>query len=267
MWLRDGHALRHVGAENLCHLAGCSADRWLLGPAPPARAWDDLRLVGLKLIFLIVTRAVSLLGLSRREWWWKDAEILMLRHQLAVARARAASRSFAFDVAGPGVAGAARGDGAGGAPGGDAADRHSRHDLALAARHRPPPVGAPVAPGPVRAPGDASQGAVGGAAAGPGERVVGIPADPRRARGARHHGGAVHGLADPQETPGSARRRAGMARAGRSSCGPRRRGSWRWTSSPPTCSTARRSTSWPPSSTAPAASGSSEPPSIRSSRG
>jgi putative transposase len=41
--------------------------------------------VGLKLIFLIVTRAVSLLGLSRREVWWKDAEILILRHQLAVA--------------------------------------------------------------------------------------------------------------------------------------------------------------------------------------
>jgi hypothetical protein len=74
-----------VDAENLCHLAGCSADRWLLGSALPARAWDDLRLVGLRLIFLLVTRAVSLLGLSRREWWWKDAEILMLRHQLAVA--------------------------------------------------------------------------------------------------------------------------------------------------------------------------------------
>jgi hypothetical protein len=41
--------------------------------------------VGLRLIFLIVTRAVSLLGLSRRESWWKDAEILMLRHQLTVA--------------------------------------------------------------------------------------------------------------------------------------------------------------------------------------
>ena len=51
----------------------------------PAGAWDDLRLVGLKLIFLIVTRAMSLLGMSRREWRWKDAEILMLRHQLAVA--------------------------------------------------------------------------------------------------------------------------------------------------------------------------------------
>jgi putative transposase len=41
--------------------------------------------VGLRLVFLIVTRAVSLLGLPCRESWWKDAEILMLRHQLAVA--------------------------------------------------------------------------------------------------------------------------------------------------------------------------------------
>jgi transposase len=49
----------------------------------------------LKLIFRVVTRAVSVLGLSRRESWWKDAEILMLRHQLAVAlraRPRAHSR-------------------------------------------------------------------------------------------------------------------------------------------------------------------------------
>jgi putative transposase len=50
------------------------------------RAWDDLRLAGLKLIFLIVTRAMPLLGLPRREWWRKDAEILMLPHQLAVAQ-------------------------------------------------------------------------------------------------------------------------------------------------------------------------------------
>jgi len=49
--------------------------------------------VGLKLIFLVVTRAVSVLGLSRREAWWKDAEILMLRHQLAVReRPRVQSR-------------------------------------------------------------------------------------------------------------------------------------------------------------------------------
>jgi putative transposase len=42
--------------------------------------------VGLKLTFLIVSRVVSLLRLSRREAWWKDTEILMLRHQLAVAQ-------------------------------------------------------------------------------------------------------------------------------------------------------------------------------------
>jgi hypothetical protein len=103
------------------------------GRSWPARAWDDLRLVGLKLIFLIVTRTVSLLGLSRREWWCKDAEILMLRHQLAVAereRPRAHSRLTWPDRAWLALL---AGDGAGGAPGGDAADRHSRHDLALAA--------------------------------------------------------------------------------------------------------------------------------------
>src|SRR3984957_3348953 len=58
-------------------------------------ASDDLRLVGLKVVFLVLARAVSVLGLSRREAWWKDAEILMLRHQLAVAlreRPRAHSR-------------------------------------------------------------------------------------------------------------------------------------------------------------------------------
>jgi hypothetical protein len=46
---------------------------------------DDLQLVGLKLVFLVVTRTVSVLGSARREAWWKDAEILMLRHQLTVA--------------------------------------------------------------------------------------------------------------------------------------------------------------------------------------
>src|SRR5689334_17370036 len=92
-----------MGAENLCYLGRCSADRGRPGSAFRRRAGrscsvrrcDDLRLVGLKLVFLVITRAVSLLGLSRRESWWKDAEILMLRHQLSVAlreRPRAHSR-------------------------------------------------------------------------------------------------------------------------------------------------------------------------------
>jgi putative transposase len=62
---------------------------------PAVRACDDLRLVGLKLIFLAVSGAVSLLRLSGREDWQKDAEILVLRHQLAVAlreRSRAPAR-------------------------------------------------------------------------------------------------------------------------------------------------------------------------------
>src|ERR1700748_3911521 len=36
-------------------------------------------------MFLVMTRAVSVLRLARREAWWKDAEILLLRNQLAVA--------------------------------------------------------------------------------------------------------------------------------------------------------------------------------------
>ena len=75
---------RWAGSGSCAGLAGLA----LLG-------WHDLRLVGLKLIFLIASRVVSLLGLSRQESWWKDAEILMLRQQLAVAlreRPRAPAR-------------------------------------------------------------------------------------------------------------------------------------------------------------------------------
>jgi hypothetical protein len=65
-------AMRSAGRFRLCPAVGW---RVVVG-----LGWDDLRPVGLKLIFLIVSCAVSLPGLSRREWWWKDAEILMLRH-------------------------------------------------------------------------------------------------------------------------------------------------------------------------------------------
>ena len=68
------------GAARSRPVSGTGLESW------PGRRWDDLRLVGLKLIYLVVFRAVSVLGLSRREPWWKDAEILMLRHQLAVAQ-------------------------------------------------------------------------------------------------------------------------------------------------------------------------------------
>jgi hypothetical protein len=79
-----------VGAENLCHLGKGSAEHgWAFGMRRaglgPAGGGVVFGLRGLKLVFLIVSGVVSVLGLSRRESWWKDAEILMLRHQLAVA--------------------------------------------------------------------------------------------------------------------------------------------------------------------------------------
>ena len=48
-------------------------------------------------------------------------------------------------MAAPGVAGPARQDAASQPAGRDAADRDSRHDLAVASRHRPPPLGVAVA--------------------------------------------------------------------------------------------------------------------------
>jgi hypothetical protein len=42
----------------------------------------------LRFVFLLITRAASWLRLSRRDEAWKTAEILILRHQLAVLRRR-----------------------------------------------------------------------------------------------------------------------------------------------------------------------------------
>ena len=95
---------------------------------------------------------MSLLRLSHREDWWKDAEILMLRHQLAVALRERPRAAAAAGLTWP-----------------DRAwlallartlpiDRLGRirlivnpgNDLALAWRDRPPPLGAPVAARPFR---------------------------------------------------------------------------------------------------------------------
>jgi hypothetical protein len=42
----------------------------------------------LRLVFLLITRLAAWLRLSRREETWKTAEILILRHQLAVLQRR-----------------------------------------------------------------------------------------------------------------------------------------------------------------------------------
>ena len=122
--------------------------------------------MGLKLIFLIVSRTVSLLRLSRRESWWKDAEILMLRHQLSIAlreQPRAHSRLTWPDRAWLALLACTL-------PIYRLAAMRlivtPRHRLALASRHRPPLLGAPVAPRSLRAPASAPQCTIGRAAAG-----------------------------------------------------------------------------------------------------
>src|ERR1035441_5058803 len=143
---------------------------WLADPGLGSRrTCDDLRLAGLKLVFLIVTRAVSLLGFAAPRVMVEGRRDLDAASSARCGRARASWCSFASDVAGPGVAGVARRDAADRAPCRDAAGRDPGHDLALAPRRRPPPVGAPGAPGRARPAAGGPQRAVGGAAAGAGE--------------------------------------------------------------------------------------------------
>jgi hypothetical protein len=146
--------------------------------------------------------------------------------------ARAASRSFEVNVGGQGVAGPARRDAAARAPGRVAADRHSRHDFAVAPRHRPRSVGAVVPPGTPAA--GAPQCAVGGAEDGPGEPVMGVPALCRTRYNRRIHG-ELAGLGakiarrpcgKSRTMPGPAPRRDEQTLPGRSSCAPRPRRSW-----------------------------------------
>jgi putative transposase len=46
----------------------------------------------LRFVFLLITRVAAWLRLSRREEAWKTAEILILRHQLAVLHRQRPSR-------------------------------------------------------------------------------------------------------------------------------------------------------------------------------
>jgi transposase len=220
----------------------------------------------LKLIFLIASRAASMLGLSRRESWWKDAEILMLRHQLAVAQ-REQPRAHSH-LTWP-----------------------DRAWLALLAGTLPverlAAVRLIVTPGTIlrwhrdivrrRWARLSRRGCSGRPPVRRSVRSVVLRlARENESWGYRRIHGELAGLGvtvapstvwQILKSAGPSRRRAGTDRAGPSSCGPRRRGSWRWTSSPPTCSTAARSASWPLSSTAPAVSGSWGPLGTRFSRG
>jgi putative transposase len=235
------------------------------GPGAGRRC-DDLRLVGLKLIFLIVSRAVSLLGLSRRESWWKDAEILMLRHQLSVAlrelpqahsRLAWPDRAWLALLAGTLPAGRLAAMRIIVTPGTILRWHRDIVRRRWARRSRRGRSGRPPVRRKVRA-------------------VVLRLARENESWGYRRIHGELAGLGITvaPSTVWQILKNAGIDPAPRRD-GPgwaeflrsQAQGSWRWTSSPPTCSTAPRSTSLPPSSTAPAASGSLAPPGIQSSPG
>ena len=94
----------------------------------------------LRFVFLLIVRVAAGLRLSRREEMWKTAEILILRHQLAVLQRRQpqrpklnwADRALLATLLGRHTESAA--------PRTAAAD-HPGHDRALAPRHRPPSLG------------------------------------------------------------------------------------------------------------------------------
>ena len=97
----------------------------------------------LRFVFLLITRVVSWLRLSRREEAWQTAEILILRHQLVVLQRRQPRRPR-LDWADRGTSrDPARRD-TERPPARAAAAGHPGHHRALAPRYRPPPLGRQV---------------------------------------------------------------------------------------------------------------------------
>jgi putative transposase len=133
----------------------------------------------LRFVFLLITRAVSWLRMSGRDEAWKTAEILILRHLLAVLQRRQPRRPK-LTWGGSGPAGDPARRDTESASSGAAVAGHLGHDPTLAPRHRPPPLGRPVHVRQARPPGDPPEHQGPGPPAGPREPQLGVPPDLRR---------------------------------------------------------------------------------------
>ena len=198
----------------------------------------------LRFVFLLITRVAAWLRLARREETWKTAEILILRHQLAVLQRQQPRR-----------------------PKLNWADRALLATLLNvipnARRHR---LGLLITPDTImrwhrdivrrRWATRSMRGKTGRPATRRNIKALAL----RLARenpewgyrrihgelaGLGVQGRGVDSMGDPEERPESTPHRGGPGQPGPSSCAPRPRRSWRATSSSSTCSTAPRLTSWP----------------------
>ena len=197
----------------------------------------------LRFVFLLITRLAAWLRLSRREEAWKTAEILILRHQLAVLQRRQPRRTTADWADRALFANPARRDTESAAPGAAAAG-HPRYHPALAPRHRPPPPGGAVHERQDRPAGDPPEHPGPGPPAAAGKPRMGIPQNPwRTGRPGSKDRDAGH-LGDPKDQrhrPRAATDQSDLvavpAFSGRGDPGA--------ASSSPTCWMAPRLTSWP----------------------
>jgi hypothetical protein len=132
----------------------------------------------LRFVFLLMTRLAAWSWLCRSEESWKNAEILLLRHQLAVLRRQPMARpklswaDRAPIVALLGVIPRAR-------QAGLRMIVTPQYGAALASRHCSPPPGSQVPAKTAWAPGDPPQCPRPGTSPGPRESGVGLPQDSR----------------------------------------------------------------------------------------
>ena len=164
----------------------------------------------LRFAFLLITTVAAWLRLSRREESWKTAEMLILRHQVAVLQRRRPCRlklnwaDRALLAALLGLIPKARRQGLRllVTPG---------NDHALAPRHRPPSLGRQVDARQDWPPGDPEEHPGTCPTAGPREPRLGLPQNPRRAGRPRHQRRSIDRMGDPQgqrHRPGPAADRA-----------------------------------------------------------
>jgi putative transposase len=132
----------------------------------------------LRFLFLLTTRLAAWLRLAWREETWKTAEILILRHQLAVLQ-RQQPRHPKLNWADRALLAALLGVIPKSPPPRAAACGHPGHDPALAPRYRPPPLGGAVHARQDRPAGHPPDHQGPGPPAGPAEPRMGLPQDLR----------------------------------------------------------------------------------------